>query len=49
MNKINIRTVFNRILDRYFDIGQTDINNNIAQLNQDIYLILPMTIYWCKQ
>ena len=49
LNGINICNFFNIILDRYCDIGQTDIGDNIARFNQSIYPSLPMSIYWRKQ
>ena len=45
LNGINIRIFFNLILDRYCDIVQTDINDNIAHFNQAIDPSLPMSFY----
>ena len=49
LNGINIRTFFDLILYRYYDIGQTNIDNNIARFNQAISPSLPMAVYFHKQ
>ena len=49
LNRINIHTLKNLILDQYCDIGQTDIDNNITQFNQAMNPSLPPAVYFRKQ
>ena len=49
LNGINIRTFFKLILDRYCDIGQTDIDDNITRFNEAIDPSLPLAVYCLKQ
>ena len=49
LNVINIHIFLNLTLDQYWNIGQTDINNNITQFNQTIDPSLPLAVYCHKQ
>ena len=49
VNGINTCTFFNLFLDRYCDIGQTDIDDNIARFNEAINPSLPLAVYCRKQ
>ena len=44
LSSIDICNFFSHILDRYCDIDQTDINDNITMFNQSIDPSLPMYI-----
>ena len=49
MNGINIYNLFNLILDRYCNIGQTVIDDNITCFNESINPSLPLAVYFRKQ
>ena len=49
MNGINIYNLFNLILDRYCNIGQTVIDDNITCFNESIDPSLPLAVYFRKQ